>query len=138
MRLFFAILSLSLFSCDSKTAVPAGVLPAAQMTDVLWDVMLADGLVSYRYPSAREADKLDTSVVLYQQIAKAHGTTQQQLKKSLQFYESRPDLLQVIIDSLQKRSMTPAAAFNADTGRLKKDSLSRKLFRKPMVPPALP
>lgn len=136
MKWFLTILSVALFSCQSKTVVPEGVLPVARMTDVLWDVMLADGLVSHRYPSAREAEKLDTSVVLYQQIVKAHGTTQQQFKQSLRFYESRPDLLQVIFDSLQKRSMVPAIAYKTDDSlRQKRDSQSRNLFKRPMLRP---
>lgn len=137
MRLFFAVLLLPFFSCRSKTAVPEGILPVARMTDLLWDVMLADALVSNRYPTAADAKKLDTSVILYQQITKAHGTTQQQFKKSLQFYESRPDLLQRIIDSLQKRSTIPAIAYKHDSTNQKKDTLDRKLFQKPMLRPRL-
>lgn len=138
MKLFFATALLLLISCRDKTAVPEGILPVAKMTDVMWDVMLADGLVASRYPTVPDSQKLDTSTLLYQQIAKAHNTTQQQLKQSLRFYESRPDLLQLIIDSLQKRAALPPAAYNnSDSQTAKKDSLSRKLFKKAIVrPPA--
>lgn len=135
MRIFFAVLLLAFFSCRNKTAVPEGVLPVAKMTDLLWDVMLADELVTQQYRTANEAHKLDTSVVLYQQIATAHGTTQQQFKASLRFYEGRPDLLQIIFDSLQKRSMMPAVVYKKDSTHKKKDSLNRKLFQRPIVPP---
>lgn len=135
MRIFFAVFFLAFFSCRSKTAVPKDIIPVAKMTDLLWDVMLADELVVQRYRTAGEAQKLDTSTVLYQQIVKAHGTTQQEFKKSLQFYEGRPDLLQIIIDSLQNRSMIPAVTYKKDTASSKKDSLSRKLFQRPMVRP---
>lgn len=138
MRIFFAALILLLASCRNKTAVPEGIIPVAKMTDLLWDVLMADELVTQRYRTANEAVRLDTSVVLYQQIAAAHGTTQQQFKKSLRFYQSRPDLLQIIFDSLQQRSTKPAVAFSDasdDTVNREKDSLSRKLFQKPIVPP---
>ena len=130
MRFFAAAFLLFLFSCRSKTAVPEGIIPVKQMTGVMWDLALADALVSHRYPAAGEAKKLDTSVVLYQQVAKAHGTTQQQLKRSLRFYEGRPDLLQIIIDSLQKRALLPTAAFNIDSAK------NRKLFKNPMTAPS--
>lgn len=115
MKGFFAFsLLVLLSSCGSKTDVPKGIIPVTEMTSVMWDVMLADGLASHRYP-ADSLKRFDTSVVLYQEIAKAHGTTQAQLKKSLQFYEGRPDLLQIIIDSLQKRATLPLEAQNKET-----------------------
>jgi len=115
-----------LLACGSKTAVPKGLLPVPEMTNVLWDVMLADGLARYRYP-IDTVKQFDTSVVLYRQIAQAHGTTQEQFKKSLVFYESRPDLLQIIIDSLQKRSTISVHALS-DTAR-------KRPFKKQLVKP---
>jgi len=109
---------LLLFSCGSKTAVPKDVLPVDKMTTVLWEVMLADALANHRYPTDT-ATQFDTSMVLYQQIAKAHGTTQAQFKRSMQFYESRPDLLQIILDSLQKRATIPTAGTPHDTTKTK-------------------
>ena len=114
MKVFFAIALIFIFSCASKTAVPDGILPVAKMTNLMWDVMGADALVSQKYP-LDSTKRFDTSVILYQQITKAHGTTQAQFKKSLQFYESRPDLLQIILDTLQKRSNLPPAALKKDT-----------------------
>jgi hypothetical protein len=131
MRLPVALCLLFLLACRSKTAVPEDIISIKQMTSLMWDLSLADALVSHRYPAASEAKKLDTSVVLYQQIAKAHGTTQQQLKRSLQFYESRPDLLQIIIDSLQRRALLPGAAHKVDS-TVKK----RILFKNPMTSPS--
>jgi hypothetical protein len=54
-------------------------------------------------------------MILYPQIAKVHGTTQQQFKRSMQFYESRPDLLQQVIDSLQRRASIPMEAQRRDS-----------------------
>lgn len=99
------LFSITLWSCGkSKTAVPKDIIPVKTMTDILWDNMAADELVNARYPVDTGTKKFDTSVVLYQQIAKVHGTSQQQFKKSMQYYEGRPDLLQIIFDSLQSRS----------------------------------
>ena len=103
-----------LLACGSKTAVPEGILPVPKMTEVMWDLLAADGLASQRHP-LDSLKRFDTSVVMYQQIATAHNTTQQQLKQSLQFYESRPDLLQQIIDTLQQRATLPLEAFKKDT-----------------------
>ena len=129
MKAVFVLVLLIFFSCGSKTAVPDGVIPVGPMTGLMWDMMLADGLVTHRYPTLADSAKLDTSAVLYQQIAKAHNTTQQQFKESLRFYQGRPDLLQLIIDSLQRRSLVPLQA-------LKKDSAEKKSkpFKKQVAP----
>lgn len=124
MKAVLVAVLLFLFSCGSKTAVPKDIISVNNMTSLLWDVMLADVLASNRYPSDT-AKRFDTSVVLYKQITKAHGTTQQQFKKSMQFYEGHPDLLKIIIDSLQKRSNIPIQAYKKDTAS------GRKLFKKP-------
>jgi hypothetical protein len=126
MKIFVSLFFVFLLSCGSKNAIPSGILPVPKMTDVLWDVMLADALATHRFP-LDTVKRFDTNVVLYQQIAKAHGTTQQQFKQSLRFYEGRPDLLQIVIDSLQKRALAPIPG-------LQKDTLSKPtLFKKPTI-----
>jgi hypothetical protein len=128
MKKLFSIAIFFLVACGSKTAVPKGILSVNKMTTLLWDVMAADALANNRYP-VDSFKRFDTSVVLYQQIAKAHGTTQAQMKKSLQFYEGRPDLLQIILDSLQKRTIGPLPAKQKDTLKQK-----GKPFQRPMDP----
>ena len=121
MRLIIIFLfSIIIFSCSkSKTAVPKDIIPVKTMTDILWDNLAADELVNARYPVDTGTKKFDTSVVLYQQIAKVHGTNQQQFKKSMQYYEGRPDLLQIIFDTLQSRTTSVVIPPT-------KDSLKRK------------
>ena len=96
-------------------------MPIPQMTDVLWDVVLADELVNMRYPADTGTIRFDTSMVLYSQIAKAHNTTQKRFKQSLLFYKTRPDLMQVIIDSLTARTVLPTVA--------SKDSVAKDAIR---------
>lgn len=115
MRIVVILAVCTLFSCSNKKEVPKDVLPVKEMTNVMWDAMLADELANNRYGYDTSRVKLDTSIVLYQQIMQAHNTTQKQFKKSLQFYQSRPDLLQVIIDSLQKRAEKPHTKPPVDT-----------------------
>ncbi len=122
MRVVVFLFIVFLFSCRSKTAVPKDVIPVPEMTAILWDVMLADELVGQNYPVDTANKRFDTSIVLYQQIVQAHHTTQQQFKKSLDFYQSRPDLLQIILDTLQKRTTVPIF-IEKDTLPVAKDSL---------------
>ena len=96
-----------LTACGKKEKVPDGIMPVPQMTNVLWDLMLADEMVALKYPVDTGNIRFDTSLVLYSQVAKAHNTTQKQFQQSLQFYKKRPDLMQVIIDSLTARTVLP-------------------------------
>ena len=115
MRIVVILAVCTLFSCSNKKEVPKEVLPVKDMTNVLWDMMLADELANKQYGYDATPVKLDTNIVLYQQVMQAHHTTQGQFKKSLQFYQSRPDLLQVIIDSLQKRAEKPQPIAQPDS-----------------------
>lgn len=105
------------FSCGRQTKVPDGVLTVKQMTDIFWDLMLADELVAYRFPSDLPR-RMDSATALYSQVVAVHKTTHGQLKSSLRFYEGRPDLLKVIFDSLNNRATAPLAPL--------KDSISIK------------
>lgn len=107
MRFLLIVCFLILLSCTPKAKVPKDILQPPQMTNVLWDLIRADEMVTMQYPVDTGTIRFDTSLVLYSQIAKAHNTTQQQFKQSLQFYKTRPDLLQVIIDSLSNRATLP-------------------------------
>jgi len=134
MKVFLRVLLVVLLSsCGSKTDVPSGVIPIPKMTDIMWDVLIADGLASNRFP-LDSMKRFDTSVILYQEIAQAHSTNQQQLRTSLRFYESRPDLLQIIIDTLQQRATLPLEAQKKDTS-IKRGGLFNRPLHKPDAVP---
>lgn len=107
MRLIFLVCFAILLSCAYKPKIPKDILPPPKMTEVLWDLMRADEMVGMQYLVDTGTIRFDTSLILYSQIAQQHNTTQQQFKKSLQFYKDRPDLLQVIIDTLAVRATLP-------------------------------
>ena len=115
MKPFLILSLLFLLACGEKTNVPKDVLAVPQMTDVLWDMMLADELVANNLPIDTGSVRFDTSIVIYSQIAEAHNTTQAQFKKSLNFYKTRPDLMKVILDTLNNRTVLPPAEFNKDS-----------------------
>lgn len=121
MRIISLLLLLFVLqACQKKEVkVPEGILPPRVMINIMWDNFIADEIVNARYPVDTGTHKKDTIVILYQQITKAHGTTQQQFKKSMQFYEGRPDLLHIILDSLQNRAMAPLTSDRKDSTKVK-------------------
>ena len=72
------------------------------MQRILKDVIIA-GQYSEMYVAkdSTRPDKLKASQELLEEIFRIHHTTREEVKKSLSFYESRPDLNKKIFDSLQ-------------------------------------
>ncbi|MGF2413449.1 DUF4296 domain-containing protein [Ferruginibacter sp.] len=89
-----------LFSCESKNAVPAGILKPAKMQTVLWDMLRADAF-TYEFITKDSAKKPEAeNVKLQQQIFTVHKISKDDFYKSYEFYKSHPDLMQTMLDSL--------------------------------------
>ena len=67
----------------------------------MWDLMRADAYVSDFIMKDSTKNKNTESGILYEKVFAIHSTTQESFQKSMAFYESRPDLLKVITDSLR-------------------------------------
>jgi hypothetical protein len=113
--LIFILFFFAFLSCNKQSNIPRNVLPVVPMSAVLWDVMQADELVNRRYPIDTLFKRFDTSVQLYYQVFQIHNITADQFKKSITFYQSRPDLLQIILDSLQSRAARPLPITSTDS-----------------------
>ena len=102
MRFFlFIILIISNFACIRDNKIPKDVMPQNQMRKIIWDLMRADAYVTDFVMKDSTLDKKAESAKLYEKIFDIHTTTQEAFKKSLAFYQSRPDLFKVISDSLR-------------------------------------
>lgn len=102
--LLILILIFSMAGCSQKDAVPRNVLKPAKMQAVLWDVLRADEMAGYYTQKDSSLNALKEHVDFYQEVFQIHKISKDDFKKSLQFYEGRPDLLKIIFDSLQKQS----------------------------------
>jgi len=96
------ILSMLFFSaCDDRRAIPGDVIPLDSMTSVMMDVMVADQYsLQYQKKDSTIKDKLKASQELLDKVFAIHHISREEFKKSLEFYESRPDLTRRIYDSL--------------------------------------
>ena len=102
MRFFLLIiLIISNFGCIRDNKVPKDVIPQNQMRKIMWDLMRADAYVTDFIMKDSIRDKKAESAKLYEKIFDIHATTRETFKKSLAFYQSRPDLFKVISDSLR-------------------------------------
>ena len=90
-------------ACKNDNNVPGGILPPKQMQAVLWDLMRADQFViRYILPKDSTFIKSLESIKLYQQVFNLHEISKEKFEKSFSYYQRHPDLLKVIMDSLQK------------------------------------
>ena len=102
MRFFLFIILIFLnFGCIRDNKVPRDIIPQNQMRNIMWDLMRADAYVTDFVMKDSTCDKKAESAKLYEKIFDIHATTRETFKKSLTFYQSRPDLFKVISDSLR-------------------------------------
>ena len=134
MRFFLLIiLIISNFGCIRDNKVPKDVIPQNQMRKIMWDLMRADAYVTDFIMKDSTCDKKVESIKLYEKIFSIHSTTRETFKKSLAFYQSRPDLLKVINDSLridEKKSQDPDEKKPQIDTPLRKMRLNKKLIEK--------
>lgn len=99
--LVFIFLLLFSIGCVRNDRIPKGILSQKEMRKVMWDLMRADAYATnYLMKDSSQNLKTETGI-LYEKVFAIHATTQDVFKKSLSFYESRPDLFKVISDSLK-------------------------------------
>ena len=103
IRFASVIFCFLLICCSPKEPIPNEVFPVKKMQAVLWDVMRADEIANYYKAKDSTIDLLSKHIQLYDTIFSIHKVTKEDFKRSLQFYQSRPDLLKIILDSLQKK-----------------------------------
>ena len=135
MKFFlFIILIISNFACIRDNKVPKDVIPQNQMRKIMWDLMRADAYVSDFVMKDSARDKKTESAKLYEKIFDIHATSQEAFKKSLVFYQNRPDLFKVISDSLRadekKSQQYPDEKKPQIDTTLRKMKLNKKLIEK--------
>ena len=98
-----------LFSC--KQDKDSGILSTEKMEAILWDMMRADEMVNYQFSIDTSLNRNKKASELYNQIFSIHKISKQEFDRNFKYYQSRPDLLKTIFDSLSSKSPTLTPAF---------------------------
>lgn len=102
MRIFlFFILTIFFSACVRNNKIPKGIIAQNEMRKLMWDLMRADAYIADFVMKDSSRDQKAESAKLYEQVFTIHSTSEDVFKRSLAFYQSRPDLLKVITDSLR-------------------------------------
>lgn len=107
-RLQTLLLALLLFSCSGDD-IPDDVLDKGEMEDVMWDMMRADELLSYYLERGATLPGIGQNTDLYDKVFRIHNVDKEHFRRSLQFYQSHPDIFQQVLDSLKTRSDSAVA-----------------------------
>lgn len=140
MRWIPVIFILLLAGCGGRNKVPDDILPPVKMQAVMWDMIRADQFLgSYAFIKDTSLNKKNESIKLYARVMDLHKISQEKFQKSFAYYEARPALMRMIMDSLSQPPKAIAAKpveitepVTTDTaktilapGTIKKDSTPR-------------
>ena len=106
---------LLLLACGKS--LPKNVLPKDKMEDLMWDVAqggeFVNGFVYFKQPSFNQAA---VNNQMLEEILKIHHISKTQFNKSLEYYQSKPDELVQIFDSIiAKKNRAGADSVSAVT-----------------------
>lgn len=97
------LLPLILVACG--LGLPRDVMPKDKMQEVLWDIAqgseFVNGYVYYRYPDLNRA-AINQKVL--NQVFTIHKISKKEFDKSLEYYQSKPDLFVALMDSIITRN----------------------------------
>lgn len=103
MRKYLTILfSMGLLSCGD--GIPNDVLSVDKMQAVLTDVLLAEGFVENFELMDTTKKREDWYALEYSKVMTIHNISQDQFRRSLNFYKKNPDLFKIITDTVYQRS----------------------------------
>jgi uncharacterized protein DUF4296 len=99
-RIFFIAFSLFLITACKKQD-KKNILPPQKMKLVLWDLSRADELAEHKMLKDSSFRGLEKHVALYKEVFAIHHITKSDFQKSLQYYESNPEIFKGVLDSMQ-------------------------------------
>lgn len=128
--IFCFVLILVLFSCSDRNKIPSGIIPAKEMSAIMWDVIRAQVL-------ANEVSRKDSSInvesqtkTFTQKVFEIHHVTSAFFDKSYDWYSSHPNILKLMFDSLYtQKQRENDLQMKEKYNHINKDSLSRKLLK---------
>ena len=107
MRLRYLLLWVLLLgwaACRSDKKVPSDVLSPDKMEEVVWDLMRADQfVVSFALPKDSSLQKDAEKLKWYNRVLALHDISEQKFKESFRYYQTRPDLMAEIMDSIARK-----------------------------------
>jgi Domain of unknown function (DUF4296) len=101
MRAAAVCLLLLIVSCTNRTHVPKEILQPDSMAVLMREMIIASQYAAQSImKDSTKKDKIKENQQLMEDIFQLHHITRDEFKKSLSFYEARPDLNKILFDSM--------------------------------------
>ncbi|MDQ6723481.1 MAG: DUF4296 domain-containing protein [Thermoproteota archaeon] len=101
--IFIGLLLLTFYSCKEK--VLKGILTPKEMALVLWDIVRADAMAHQIIKNDSSKSLQNENEKLANSVFKIHDIKEEQFKKSYSYYIKHPEILKVILDSLNAQQI---------------------------------
>ena len=103
-RLLSIFLLIFALSCKQDPNPPNNVIQKTSMQELMWDLLRADAFITgFAGKGDTAFSQLKESVMVYRQVFVIHKTNKEQFKKSLDWYQRHPEVMKIILDTLQQR-----------------------------------
>ena len=91
------LIAILVYSCNNSSS---SILPQKKMQAVMWDIMKADAFAQQLAAKDSLKKLPEENKKLVAGIFLIHNITAEQFKKSYQYYLEHPDILKIIVDSI--------------------------------------
>ncbi len=99
MRRLAIIVLIALVCCKKKSS-DNEILQIEDMKTVMWDMNMADEWFN-QIPTTDSLHKTRSqNIQLYEQVFVSHSITKKQFYNSYQYYQTRPDKMKILLDSV--------------------------------------
>ncbi|MEP7250784.1 MAG: DUF4296 domain-containing protein [Ginsengibacter sp.] len=132
MKLIVSIFFCSMIlSCSRTNKVPREIIPADQMSAILWDVIRAQVMANEVSRNDSSMNAVTRTKSLTQKVFEIHKVTSSSFDKSYEWYSGHPDILRLMFDSLYTQKQRENESQMKDRyNHINRDSLSRKFLKK--------
>ncbi len=108
MRFYLSLfVILFIFSCNQEDKVPKNIIEKKKMQELVWDMARADAfLTAFAGKADSTFDRNKETIRLYKEVLQIHKVTQEDFRKSRDWYQKHPAVMKAIMDTLQERRRT--------------------------------
>lgn len=141
MKRFLGIFLVIIFFVACGENRPQGIFKEKEMTDILFDIHIADSYISNLSADTSNQEKVNYYLSIYQK----YGTDSAQIRKNLEYYSEHPQELEDIYAEISKRLRTTeeslgriaaekqAVAFKSDSVKRQRTLDSLNLFKRDSI-----
>lgn len=96
-------------SCGSREALPKDVMPREKMQAVMYDLMRStEFLNTYVFSKDSTINKQAEGQKWHDKIFEIHKISRADFERSFAYYKAHPDLMRIVMDSLNQKEVTAA------------------------------